>query len=125
MVNCSNITTLNAENAALNLTNPDDNLNVTFIYANPSHPPFYVGGAPITANSCPTLHTYVNSGSQTGSFYEMALYSAPSIIYATIMESSAVGYNGDLYDFQAIVPDDGSPGFTGATPYYLYIELGS
>lgn len=124
-IKCANITTLDAENSKLNLTNPSDNLNVTFNYLSPSNPAFYVGAVPIAANSCPTLNTYVDNASQTNYFYEMALYSKPSIIYATIMEPGSVGYNGQKYDFQAIVPDYGTPGFTGSTAYYLYIELGS
>jgi len=123
-IKCANLTTLNAENSALNLTNPDDNLNQTFNLTG-SNPAFYVGSVPIGANSCPTLNTYVNNASQTNYFYEMALYTAPSIVYATVMEPGSVGYDGDKYDFQAIVPDNGSPGFSGSTAYYLYIELGS
>ncbi len=123
-IQCATNTTLDTEAGALNLTNPDDTLNKTFVTPG-SNPAFYVGGVPIAANSCPTLNTYQNSASQSNYFYEMALYSNPSVIYATIMEPGEVGYNGDRYDFQAIVPDVGTPGFTGATPYYLYIELGS
>ena len=123
-IKCANLTTLNAENSALNLTNPDDNLNQTFNLTG-SNPAFYVGSVPISANSCPTLNTYVNNASQTNYFYEMALYTDPSIVYATVMEPGSVGYNGEKYDFQAIVPDNGSPGFSGSTAYYLYIELGS
>lgn len=123
-IKCANLTTLNAENSALNLTDPNDNLNQTFNLTG-SNPAFYVGSVPIAANSCPTLNTYVNGASQTNYFYEMALYTDPSIVYATIMEPGSVGYNGEKYDFQAIVPDNGSPGFSGSTAYYLYIELGS
>lgn len=123
-IQCANLTTLNSENDALNLTDPNDNLNQTFNLTG-SNPAFYVGAVPIAANSCPTLNTYVNNASQANHFYEMALYTNPNIVYATVMDPGSVGYNGDKYDFQAIVPDNGSPGFSGSTAYYLYIELGS
>jgi hypothetical protein len=123
-IECANLTTLNAEANALNLSNPDDTLNKTFNLTG-THNAFYVGSVPILANTCPTLNTYSNSAPQDTTFEEMALYSDPSIIYATIMEQGAVGYNGDRYDFQEIVPENGTPGFSGSTPYYLYIELGN
>lgn len=123
-IQCANLTTLNSENSALNLSNPNDNLNQTFNLTG-SNPAFYVGGVHIAANSCPTLNTYVNNASQTNYFYEMALYTNPSIVYAAVMEPGSVGYNGNKYDFQAIVPDNGTPGFSGSTAYYLYIELGN
>jgi hypothetical protein len=53
----------------------------------------------------------------------MALYDSTSIIYATILENDLAGYDGQTYDFQMLVPENGSQGFTGATAYYLYVEL--
>lgn len=123
-IECSNITTLNSEANALNLTNPSDTLNKTF-NSSGVHSSFYVGAVFIAANSCPVLNTFVNSASQTSSFQEVALYSPSDIIYATLLEQGTVGYNGQHYDFQEIVPENGTPGFNGATAYYLYIELGS
>ena len=125
-IGCANLTTLNTEADALNLSNLDDTLNATFNYsAGATHNAFYVGAVPILANTCPTLNTYQNNATQDSAFEEIALYSDPNIIYATLMEQGAVGYNGQNYDFQEIVPENGTPGFSGSTPYYLYIELGN
>ena len=77
----------------------------------------------IAANQCPTLNTYINNVSQDTDFEEMALYDSTSIIYATILENDLAGYDGQTYDFQMLVPENGSQGFTGATPYYIYVEL--
>ena len=125
-VNCSNLTFLNQENANMNHLNPNDNLNMTFNYSTgATHNSFYVGTRNITANSCPTLNTYVNNASQDTNFEEMALYDGSSAVYATTIDPNKVGYNGQRYDFQMIVPEDGSPSFTGATAYYLYVEIGT
>ena len=44
-------------------------------------------------------------------------------VYATIMEQDTIGFDGDRYDFQMIVPENGNQSFSGATAYYIYIEL--
>jgi hypothetical protein len=124
-LNCSNITTLNAENVLLSHTNPNDNLNMTFNYTtNATHDGFYVGPKYFLNDSCPTLNTYVNSLTQDTSFEEMALYDNYNIVYATIVEPRIAGYNGTNYDFQMIVPEVGDASFSGSTAYYLYAEIG-
>jgi len=55
----------------------------------------------------------------------MALSDGVNTVYATIMEEDVTGYDGSKYDFQMIVPEDGSPGFSGATAYYIYVEIGT
>lgn len=120
---CANTeTTLEAENVAMFHNRTSDNITATFSHPG-SHRAFWVAGRNIGANTCPTLNTYVNDLSQDDNFEEMALYDGTSIIYATILEDNLVGYDGRPYDFQMLVPENGSPGFTGATPYYLYVEL--
>ena len=121
-IQCANRTTnLLAENTAMFHNSSADNITKTFQYG--THNPFWVAGIPISANSCPTLRTYINNVSQGSNFQEMALYDNTNIIYATILENKLVGYDGQAYDFQMLVPENGSQGFTGATPYYIYVEL--
>lgn len=120
---CANTTTLEEENVAMNHTNVDDNITATF--SGSTHDAFYVGGVQITANSCPTLNTYVNNATQDVTFEEMSLYDGSNIIYSTILEQDSTGYDGGSYDFQMIVPEKGIPGYSGATAYYLYVELGT
>lgn len=122
-VQCANIATnLAAENTAMFHNRSADNITATFTYPG-THDPFPVAGVNILSNACPTLNTYINDGTQDDDFEEMALYDGTSIIYATILEDNLVGYDGQPYDFQMLVPENGSQGFTGATPYYLYVEL--
>jgi hypothetical protein len=107
-------------------SNPNDNLNKTFNYSSgASHNSFYVGSKSIPANYCPTLNTYVNNATQDNYFEEMALFDGFSLVYATIMEPRRTGYSGQSFDFQMIVPENGAPSFTGATAYYLYVEIGT
>jgi len=122
-IQCANRTTnLLTENTAMFHNSSADNITKTFQYG--THNPFWVAGIPISANSCPTLRTYINNVSQGSNFQEMALYdNTTNIIYATILENKLVGYDGQAYDFQMLVPENGSQGFTGATPYYIYVEL--
>jgi hypothetical protein len=121
-IQCANrATNLNAENVAMFHNSSSDNITKTFQYG--THDLFWVAGIPIAANTCPTLNTYIGNVTQDSDFEEMALYDSTSIIYATILENDLAGYDGQTYDFQMLVPENGSQGFAGATAYYLYVEL--
>jgi hypothetical protein len=125
-INCSTLANLEAENSALTHTSPNDNITATFnTSVGASHSSFYVGSRQIVANRCPTLNTYIGNTTQDTDFEEMALYDGYNIVYATILENNLGGYDNSNYDFQMIVPERGEPGFTGATAYYLYIEIGT
>jgi hypothetical protein len=39
------------------------------------------------------------------------------------MEDAETGFDGVAYDFQMLVPDNGSSGWTGSIPYYVYVEV--
>lgn len=131
-INCSNITHLIAEDSALVLTSADDNITKTFnasynntqnFTASGNHSEFYAGTKLIYESTCPVLKTYVNNASQEGSFEEIALYDGVSMVYATILENDTIGYNTERYDFQMIVPENGSSSFTSSTAYYIYAEI--
>ncbi len=123
LIDCANITTtLEAENTAMAHNRTSDNITATFNYPG-THDPFWVAGHSFSSNECPTLNTYVNSGTQDDDFEEMALYDSTSIIYATMLEPGLAGYDGQTYDFQMLVPENGSQTFSGATAYYIYVEL--
>ncbi len=119
---CANTSLLEAENFALNQTNPYDNITATFRNGN-NHTALTVGAVSLSANACNyTLNTYVNNVSSSR-FTEVALNSRTAIIYAAILENRAIGYDNNTYDFQMIVPDNGASGFSGVIPYYLYVKL--
>lgn len=122
-IGCASVANMESENNAMSLTSSDDNITATF--DDTTHSLFYVGSTSISANSCPTLNTYVSNSSQDVSFEEMVLYDTSNIVYATILEENVAGFDGNVYDFQMIVPENGTAGYTGSTAYYLYVELGN
>ena len=125
-INCSNVTTLERENIYMNHSNSLDNLTATFnASAGATHGAFYVGSKYISANTCPTLNVYRNGARNDLYWEEMALYDSTNIVYAAIIDDDETGFDAGAYDFQMIVPENGLPSFTGATAYYLYIELGN
>lgn len=120
-IGCADNTDLENENTALSHTSLSDNITATF--SDTTHNTFFVGATNIPSDTCPTLNTYQNNVSQDTDFEEMVLHDGTSIIYATIMENSQVGFDGNTYDFQMLVPEDGSSSWSGLTPYYLYVEI--
>ena len=130
-IDCANSTFLSQEDNVLNHTNANDNITITFNATNDSagygtHSSFWVGSTFISANSCPTLNTYIENQTQDNAdFEEMALYDGTNIVYATILEDDLTGYDSQAYDFQMIVPENGAPDFDGATAYYVYVEIGT
>ncbi|MCP3682400.1 MAG: hypothetical protein GY861_06880 [bacterium] len=125
-INCSNTTHIvNEENAMNHTNNPNDNITSTFDAR--QHDEFYIGTVGITQDSCYSLHTYVNDTTQNSTFQEILLYDDVTIdtggnmVYATILEQDAFGYNNATFDFQMIVPEVAT-GQT-STAYYFYVEL--
>ncbi len=125
-ISCANLTHIENENAALNHTNRDDNITATFPSKN--HTLFYVGTASFTANSCYSIHTYVNDTAQDQLFQEMLLYDGSNstngnIVFGTTLEQDSYGFNNLTYDFQMIVPENGASSWASSTAYYFYMEL--
>ncbi len=120
-VNCSTASNLTDENSKLAFGDSSDNLTNTF--NNVTHSPFTAAGNQIYANTCPTLNTYRNNATQDADFEEMILSDKVNTLYTTILENDAVGYDGALYDFQMIVPDNASSAWSSSIAYYLYVEL--
>ena len=122
-INCSTQSNITTEEIAIDHTsNPNDNISATFAQKN--HSDFYVGNVQIETNSCYSIHTYVNDTSQYSSFEEILLHDDSSMIYATAIETDALGFNPDFtYDFQMILPESGLSSWTSSTAYYFYVEL--
>ena len=122
------------ENVALSHENINDNITATFV--NTNHSSIRVGDIVIGKDECFTVQTWQNGGEQSFSdsdnanFTQVLLYDGAfnkldgNIVYATEMEQDETGYRDDsTYDFQMIVPEDASLGFSGSTAYYFYVEL--
>ena len=120
-ISCANATEITAEDATLNHTG-SDNITSTFT-AGSNIETFTVAGTPIGAGTCSAMNTYDNNGPQSSKFEEVILHDATNVIFTTILEDNQTGYDGSGYDFQMIVPEVSDPTWSGATAYYLYVEL--
>ncbi|HIH23979.1 TPA: hypothetical protein HA251_03000 [Candidatus Woesearchaeota archaeon] len=123
-IRCAVNSTLGAEQTQLNITtSKDDSINRTF---NASvHRSFYVGTKLITNSSCRAIATFVNgtrqTASESASFQEVLLDDTQRIVYTTLLENKARGYNNQSFDFQMIVAEsDINP---TPSPYYFWAEL--
>ncbi|MBI4438377.1 hypothetical protein HY640_00425 [Candidatus Woesearchaeota archaeon] len=125
-IGCSNLTHLQNEDFRMNHTSPSDNVSRTF--SQQSHSQFFVGTSVISQNSCFSLRTYVNDSAQSTRFEEVVLYDGTNltngnVVFASILEQDAYGFNNRTYDFQMIVPEIGLPTWTSSTAYYFFVEL--
>ncbi len=124
LIDCADDTEMENENTEMvHSASATDNLTKTFNRT--SHSAFWSAGSFFSANQCDYgLTTFKNDAPQTTDFEEIVLHDGTSIVYATILEDNVQGYDGDkTFDFQMIVPENGTTDYTGATPYYIYVEL--
>ena len=109
--------------------NARDGVNETFNLT--THPAFFVSANSFSADQCNhSISLFVNdsdpnSGNVPRSFNETLLYSwsDASLIFMSVIEPNAWGFNATRYDFQMLVTEDGHLDDTATTAYYFYIEL--
>lgn len=121
---CANQTQIDAEDTILEHTGTD-NISSTF-NASSNAETFTVAGFTVSPTDCYAINTYVNDIPQTTDFEEVILYDTTNnytIFTAVLEDGGATGYDGANYDFQMIVPENGSISWQGTTPYYLYVEV--
>ncbi|MFH1505729.1 MAG: hypothetical protein ABIE94_01935 [archaeon] len=124
-VQCANDAAVTAEQNFLNMTvDQIYNVNNTFNYSD--HKSFIVAGKNITADSCWNTALHINDTGQTvtgaAAFQQIILQDGTDVIYTTIIENNAYGYNNMTYDYQLIVGEAESNG--NALTHYFYVELG-
>jgi len=125
-VSCANDVNISTEEYFHNMTLAQgDNIRNTFNLTN--HYGFYVGTTYINNNSCNSTATFVNDVAQavTGAqrFQEVVIQDGLfNTLFVTLL-SSSTGYNGDVYDFQIIVPESAIK--STPTTYYFYTQLQS
>jgi hypothetical protein len=126
--------------------NAVDSINNTFRRTSTfQFPTFYVGNQIINGTNnkmyCPSLALYNSSGGSTyaagepgttgaqpgGNFQEVILVDTTNefILFTAIIdwERDLPGFDGNYWDFQMIVPEDGHGTNTAVTTYYFYVEL--
>lgn len=123
-IQCAQNSTIAVEQTGLNITGTKvDSINLTFNTT--THKKFYVGTKLVSNSTCRAIATYVNNSRQAATenatFQEVLLDDTQSLVYTTILENKAQGYNNGLFDFQLIVAEsDINP--TPST-YYFWAEL--
>lgn len=132
----SNRTPERLENEALSHTSGSDNVTATF--ASRNHSQITIGDVIIGKNECFSTNTWQNNDdaapvfadSDDANFTQIILYDGAintetgNVVYATFIEQDITGYDpAETYDFQMILPEDGSIGFSSSTAYYFYVEL--
>ena len=124
-VSCASPTTIADEENFLNMTaSSPDSISNTF--NDTIHRGFFVGTVEIPESTCNSIATYVNNQQQTlsttSAFQEVLLEDTnDNLVFTTMLEDSVTGFDGSLFDFQLIVPEDS----TSVTPttYYFFVEI--
>ena len=127
---CMDDSTAATEASRLNILDSyADNLTNTFSIT--THPGFNVSTLGFEPNVCNlSVQTYVNDTAPDGSTYprvfnETALWDPTNSfsVYMALLNDDQYGFNGSLWDFQMLVPEDGWDDNTDETTYYFYVEL--
>ncbi len=123
-VRCANTTEIAAEETALGVATGSDGVDETF--QAPDHDAFTVTtGVDILADTCNSTNLYNSSGvAQAGLFEEVLLSNAAGgIIYTSILDNSATGFDSRTHDFQMIVGENGHAGDVATTTYYFWAQI--
>ena len=103
-----------------------DGVNETFSDSN-SHVAFYSANLEFEAGECVSADIFDNSGKSTdGNFEEVLLYepTTASVIFTALIEPGSVaGYDGQDYDFEMLVLEDGHGADIDTTTYFFFVEL--
>jgi hypothetical protein len=142
-VTCANSTMIGIEESLFSHTNTDEDA-YTATFTNGAafdNPGFYAGDTQITDTSdfggnCFGVMLNVNNTDNSSAWHEVVLtdgtyqYNNASesalhydITYAGIISDNTLGYDGNTYDFQMILPQTGLPGTQPNVAYYFYVEL--
>ncbi|MBR9699468.1 hypothetical protein GOV09_03375 [Candidatus Woesearchaeota archaeon] len=118
-IDCATYQNISFEQTDLGFLKGDaDSINNTFNET--AHDQFYAGDTLISVNSCPSTNLTVNT-TEVGLFQELLLFEQ-NIIYTGLLEDAEIGFSGEPYDYQLIVPENTNQS-KASELYYFYIEL--
>ncbi len=122
-IGCANSSDIATEESNLGQSASDaDSVSNTFSNST-YHPAFDVGSVSIGADQCYAMNPFDNGGAQTSAFYNVLLWQGTNSVYTTLLNGSKTGFNGQSWDFELMVGEDGH-GNSATTPYYFFVELG-
>lgn len=93
---------------------------VNFTFSPNTNEKIYVGHKIIDKNSTCGTWTHVNSAPQSSIFQEVILTDSTDNIFVSFIDKNEVGFDGNIHDFQMIVP---TPRNLSMSTYYFYFEL--
>jgi hypothetical protein len=98
-----------------------DTVNNTFELNN--HELFYTGNLQFNSGQCKNMKVYNSTGA--GTYDEVLLYdpSGRSVVFTSILQKNADGFDQHTHDFEMLVLENGHNGDVSTTPYYFYLEL--
>jgi len=103
-----------------------DGINETFDLLGTGHDTFYTNNYEFTDGECHNTQIFSAGGWKVnGQFEEALLYepSTQSIIFTGLLDKDVSGFDGNPYDFEMLVLEDGHKTDTSTTTYYFYVEL--
>jgi hypothetical protein len=102
-----------------------DGVNETFSFPANGHDLFYAAGNQFSDGECLSTKVFSSSGPVNDQFEEVLLYepTSSSVIFTSLLEKNAVGFDNNGYDFEMLVLENGHGGDTSTTSYYFYVEL--
>ena len=124
-----NGTNLSALETEYNISPSDvDGVNETFVNfgAGAGHDLFFTGSLQFDPGECRSMRAFSNTGpSSDGVFEEALLFEASthSVIFTSILEVDALGFDGATHDFEMLVLENGHGTDTSASTYYFWVEI--
>jgi len=108
-------------------TDDVDGINETFSDAN-THAGFYTANTQFTPGQCSASYMYDETGTGNAGTFEEVLLTDQSdtvqvIFTALLEENDEQGFDGEYYDFEMLVLENGHGTDTAARNYYFYVEL--
>jgi len=124
-VRCANLSELQAENSVLDVNDTAGD-SVTNTFGNgSSFNKFYTGNVQINSSqNCYATHLNDNTGMQSVNYAEILLSDSALMIYTTLLNPNATGFDGNKYNFEMLVGANGHNDNNNPTMYYFYIEIG-
>jgi hypothetical protein len=119
-------TNLSQLEAEFGLASDDvDGVDETFTEAN-SHAEFFTANLQFAAGECASTDVFDSSGATDGTFENVLLYEpdTSSVVFASVLEDDATGFDSATHDFEMLVLEDGHGADVDSTTYYFFVELG-
>ena len=124
-----NGTNLSILESMFNIASTDvDGVDETFsLIGAGTHDLFYTANQQFSEGECRSTRVFDSTGQGVSNNFEEVLLYEPvskSIIFAALLEEASVlGFDGNDYDFEMLVLEDGHGTDTAVTTYYFFVEL--